>query len=290
MRIDRRPSSIDGIKRHAKLIKQEAGLKHGEALDKAAQLAGFQSYFHARGALSAQSSAPKEPAKTELDRFRERSLADWAEAVDFVALGNRTSATWTDRRAIAYALEPFMGRNANHTLLPTGGGNDFGSVGLSREPGCLEFSLGVELVYLVKPQKLTLERIPEAPGESFLLLELAELRPSGVYELNELTHPTLRRREELLEVEPGAYVERSVWDQGNLGFDHDGSEIPLPDSARLVVRWFNGQMLFVAKGSMWNSDNATYDGRHDRMTPADIRGIIVRSLQRRRASAAAGAA
>lgn len=73
-------------------------------------------------------------------------------------------------------------------------------------------------------------------------------------------------------------MERYVWDAGHFGYDEDEGEIPLPDEARLVVRWFNGKVLFVSKGSMWNGTPATYDGRHDSMSAAEIRAIIETSL------------
>jgi hypothetical protein len=44
------------------------------------------------------------------------------------------------------------------------------------------------------------------------------------------------------------------------------------------VRWLQGKVLLVAKGSLWNSVPATYDGRHNGMTAAEIRRTIERSL------------
>jgi hypothetical protein len=77
-----------------------------------------------------------------------------------------------------------MGENRNHAHLPTGGGLDFLSVGPSAEPGCLEFMVGDRVVQIMKPRSLTLERIDSA-GNSFLLLELDNLDPSGVYGTDE---------------------------------------------------------------------------------------------------------
>ncbi|WP_294254850.1 DUF5623 domain-containing protein [uncultured Comamonas sp.] len=48
-----RPSTLDGIKRLAKLLKTERGIKYLPALDEAAQLAGFQNFRHARNVLRA---------------------------------------------------------------------------------------------------------------------------------------------------------------------------------------------------------------------------------------------
>ena len=84
-----------------------------------------------------------------------------------------------------------------------------------------------------------------------------------------------------MEIRPGDYRPRSLWDEGNLGYDERGRELPLPKEARLVIRWFGGGVLIVAKGSIWNGIAATYDGRHDRMTPAEVREAIQGCLDNR---------
>ena len=45
------PSSMDGIKRLAKSLKAQRGIKHIRALDDAAQSAGFQNFRHASNIL-----------------------------------------------------------------------------------------------------------------------------------------------------------------------------------------------------------------------------------------------
>ena len=84
--------------------------------------------------------------------------------------------------------------------------------------------------------------------------------------------------EELVEVAPAEYVSRDIWDRGFLDHDENGDEIPIPDGARLAVRWLRGKVLLVAKESLWNGVPATYDGRHNGMTAAQIRTTIERSL------------
>lgn len=46
-----RPSSLEGIKRLAKSIKSEQGIKHLQALDESARRGGFQNFRHARNSL-----------------------------------------------------------------------------------------------------------------------------------------------------------------------------------------------------------------------------------------------
>jgi hypothetical protein len=224
-----------------------------------------------------------------IDEFHESSRADWDAAVAGISsTGAPASIVWSRSQEIIQALAPFMGENCNHAHLPTGGGLDFLSVGHSAEPGCLEFMVSDRVVQIMKPRSLTLERIDSA-GNSFLLLELDDLNSSGVYETDEKetggdNDAARADCEELLELAPADYVSRDVWDRGFLDHDENGDEIAIPDDARLAVRWLKGKVLLVAKGSLWNSDPATYDGRHNRMTAAQIRRIIERSLAQQRPS------
>ena len=222
-----------------------------------------------------------------LDDFHKTSCAAWDAAVASASSGSAAPASrvWRGDQEISQALDPFMRENCSHAHLPTGGGVDFLSVRPSAaEPGCLEFTVGDRFVQIMKPRSLTLERI-DSPGNSFLLLELDNLDPSGVDGTDEnepdgdsdAEHAELSS-EELLEVAPAEYVSRDVWDRGFLDHDENGEEIPIPHDARLTVRWLQGKVLLVAKGSLWNRVHATYDGRHNGMTAAQIRSTIERSL------------
>ena len=61
------PTTLPGIKRAAKTIKRERGISHAEALDAAAQAAGYQNFRHARNSMaSVRAAAPQlaQPATT----------------------------------------------------------------------------------------------------------------------------------------------------------------------------------------------------------------------------------
>lgn len=224
-----------------------------------------------------------------LQEFHQRARAEWDRAVASITKpGDPPSVVWRRIDDIIDALTPFMGEGRNHAHLPTGGGQDFAAVRHSAEPGCLEFRVGRRTGYVVKPAKLTLERL-DSPGNSFLLLELDELAPSGVYHVesdeDEDAEEINRRRvargsEEVLELGPGRYEDRSLWDRGFLGYDSGGREQPMPDEARIVVRFFRGSILFVAKGSLWNGSPRTYGGEHVKLGPDLIRATIESALER----------
>lgn len=101
------------------------------------------------------------------------------------------------------------------------------------------------VIYIVRPDRLTLERIEGEVAESFLPLELANLKTSGVYDESDD-----EGREELLEVGTGQYHDRAILDHGCPGHDENGDELPVPDDYRLSVRRLKGKLLFVAKASM----------------------------------------
>jgi len=290
------PKTLDGVKRLARRFKASDGLTHARALDKAAVIAGHPNFKSMKRTLDAQAlaesaSAPSMSRKgptTMRDQFRAKNTAAWEAAITPLGVDPGQSESWTGLSAITRVLDPVMGLNLNHSLLPGGGGLDFEAVGPSREPGCLEFTIGERVAYIGRPKVLTFERLADK-GESFFLLELDRLEPSGVYARNDgdddddedrpRSSRRVRESEELVELYPGDYVSRSVWDRGFLRYAEDGSEIPLPDSARLANRWFKGKVLIVAKSSLWNSAAETYDGRHSQMTAAQIREVIEASLE-----------
>lgn len=225
------------------------------------------------------------------DDFEATSRTEWDAAVDQLLPAGATCAEWWGATPIAAALQPILGPNSNHAFLPTRGGVSVAAATVaSGEVGCLELRPKGGSTYLVKPRKLTAERVVGAPGNSFLLLELDQLPLTDVYEddPDEVEEDGLgirgrileRGQEEVVEISPGHYVDRSVWDHGSLGYDEDGREVPIPQGARLVVRFLRGKVLFAAKASLWNRDPTTYDGRHSNMTPDEVREAIERSIAR----------
>ncbi|WP_156936452.1 hypothetical protein [Mesorhizobium sp. LNJC384A00] len=203
--------------------------------------------------------------------FEANNLRAWEAAIKSAFGAAPESATWTDIYAMIDVLQPFMGFNVNHAMLPGGGGLDVDVVTHSRETGCIRFDTGERSFYLAKPRKLSFGYVARSPANSFFLMELASLKPTDVYE------SVRSESEQLVEVDD-EYLDYSIWEHGVLGFEDDGQEIPLPDDASVVVRLLRGNVLIVAKASLWNGDTSTYDGRHDHMDAEQVRAIIERSL------------
>lgn len=286
-----RPSSLDGIKRHAKKIKAEQGLQYARALDEAAKLAGYHNFAHANGTLKSTGPRPlgrqatlqplprEKPMTTSMSNsdFLENARAVWMRSIEEASGSNgSTSMEWRGPTAIAGALAPALGKNRNHAHLPDGGGRDFLKVEPSHEPGCLDFFVSDRSIYRMKPRRLVLERIETDLVQSFFLLELDTLEPLGIYP----KYPEEGRRrerfgqEEMVEVGPDEHYERSVWDEGETP---DGER--LPRHAKHLVRFFGGKVLFVTKGSLWNGSSRTYGGEHARLEAPQIRSIIERWME-----------
>lgn len=183
------PSSIDGIKRLAKKIASEKFIKHTAALNEAARAAGYQNFLNAKRQLSRGSHAPRNDVPNSTTRtsrnmtvsdFHAKARSEWIAKINMNVPAGDHSRTWTTPHSIAEVLQPFMGSSANHGHLPTGGGFDFLNVSLSHEPGCLEFGVSGSTFLLAKPRRLVLERIDRDAAQSFLMLELEDLDPSGV--------------------------------------------------------------------------------------------------------------
>jgi serine/threonine-protein kinase len=204
--------------------------------------------------------------------FNDWNKREWAIAIKTAfPKGIPSTARFTEFNQLVAILEPFCKLNLNHTMLPDGGGMDIVRAEAGREDGCIDLWEGPRAAFVCRPSQLIFEYIVESPADSFLLLETAELRPSGIYE--DLSGP----QEELVELADGTYHHRSCWDGSCIGRDENGDEIPLPQNARLVFRYLTGKFLFVAKASAWNLNTGTQDayaGRHSRMSAREIREAI----------------
>ncbi|MGX9143480.1 hypothetical protein ACWTU9_07695 [Mesorhizobium sp. 128a] len=203
--------------------------------------------------------------------FQVKNLRAWEAAIQSAFGAAPASAVWTDIYAMIDVLQPFMGFNLNHAMLPGGGGLGVDAITHSREAGCIRFDTGERSFYLAKPRKLSFEYVDRSPANSFFLMELTTLKPTDVYE-------TVRSESEQLVEVDDEYLDYSIWEHGVLGYEEDGQEISLPDDASVVVRLLRGNVLIVAKASLWNGDTSTYDGRHDHMNAEQVRSIIEQSL------------
>ena len=186
--------------------------------------------------------------------------------------------TWTHLDDIVRFLSRFSKRDQSHVFLPSGGGIDLTGVRAAYEPDCIELLDGssIAMAHVVRPARLLFESIFECPGESYFRLETFALAPRVAPQDVPLVS------EEAVGLPSGQYLPASAWNDQSYK-DRDGRDRPLPSSARLCFRWFSGTFVIFAKGSMYNLMNATYDGRHNKMTAPEFRGSIERLVAQAKA-------
>ncbi|MGF7036399.1 serine/threonine-protein kinase [Paenibacillus mucilaginosus] len=174
--------------------------------------------------------------------------------------GVQDKSEWTDLISIVDILRK-IGEypDTNHTFPPRGGGFDLTGAVLSDEHECIELLSGGS-TFIAKPAKLVFNAPGTDPQFHYFRLETRELKPSGVYK------GVAGGYEEVCELSPGQYVDRSIWDHGYYGLDENGYDKPLPKEARPVIREFNGAFVVFGKYSYYNRLNGTYDGIHNKMS------------------------
>ena len=200
--------------------------------------------------------------------YRQVSLVDWEALQRFLfPVTIPQSAAWTQLEDIVSVIN-ILGQNAelNRAFSPDGGGLDLVGAKFSVEDNCIELRFEANMFMIVKPRVLMFESMPGFAEWSYFRLETRQLTPSGVYEGLTGTF------EEVLEIAPGDYTSRTVFDQGFI-YGPSGEEIPLPEDARVITRQFGGSFVVFAKASHYNEiDN--YKGTHNKISADKFRKEI----------------
>jgi len=208
-------------------------------------------------------------------KFREDALSRWESLLRSIfPKGIPTQCRWDALNDIIGLLATIGAVElTNYLFVPQGGGVDITGADRSAEEGCVEIHHGQSAI-IAKPSTFFVESFGEDKLEwAYFRLETKPLAPSGVYETVSDTH------EEVTHLGKGKYVPRSVWDQGNLGYDEEnGDEIPLPPEARPTFRTLRGSFVIFAKVSIYNSDPETSDARHDKMSGEQFRRAIRQTI------------
>lgn len=181
---------------------------------------------------------------------------------------------WEDKEQIISILN-VVGTvaDSNHMFFPFGGGLDIAGAALSNEKDCIELLISrSDCPYIIKPLNLEFQSFKNNFEWSYFRIETVCLKPSGIYENIEFNI------EELTEITPGVYVERSAWDTGYYGYDYEeNAEKVLPKTARLVVRCLAGSVVIFSKASPYNfleNKFKSYNGHHDSMSSEDFKNFI----------------
>lgn len=199
----------------------------------------------------------------------------------------------TDKTEIINTLNSIGKDKAlNHVFLPSGGGLDLRRTVPSNESGLVELQFDGS-PEIVNPESLTFYQFGDNPEWWYFRLNTLPFEPSGIYEIeveNEPTYKSVLEREieeemkyigeELVEITPGQYINRSFWDIGYTGHDEYGNEIPLPPNARVVSRKYNGGAYVIfPKFSAYNNVPSTYDARHNKVSAEQFEQYIKKIVE-----------
>ena len=208
------------------------------------------------------------------DDFNTQSLAKWDSILrQLFPIALPHTAQWQSKDDILQVLSTIAApKDGNHLFHPTGGGSDLTGATLSVEADCIELHFG-PLTSIVNPTLLSCEVFADSKW-TYFRLETEKMTPTDVYEFH-----SDDQDEEVLETTPGKYSDRSYWDADNLGYDNNGDEIPLPNTARVVSRCtLGGAFVIFCKGSLYNQNTATYDARHNKLTASQFRSHIAEAI------------
>ncbi|MEC3841585.1 serine/threonine protein kinase [Bacillus amyloliquefaciens] len=222
-------------------------------------------------------------------KLKKKHLTLWKELIEeiFNTVPSQFTA-FNEKNQIIEVLNKIGKSDAdNHMFKPNGGGDDLSGATSSVENGKIELDFAGDIA-IINPVKLTFHPIGENPEWWFFRLETRPFERvcplEATDEQNDNVFPSSSydsdtndcfTGEDVLELEPGNYEDRSIWEDGFLGYDEDGREIRFPKTARIVTRMVNGgSYVIFPKYSLYNQNPETYDGRHNKFSDEEFADYI----------------
>lgn len=175
------------------------------------------------------------------------------------------SAQWNTIDSIIDVLN-LIGRSPvyNHMLFSGKGGLDFSFSKKANEKGWIYIFDTFGFCHLVKPKCLYFEDFGNNFTWNYFLLELENADAIECV-------PEFLEYEILVEDYPGNYVSANYHQYGVYDYDSGNK---LPEGYKVVHRYVKGKILIVFKLGLYNSINATYDGRHGGFSNNEFRKYI----------------
>lgn len=191
-----------------------------------------------------------------------KNLVQWQEVQELLfPTSVPTHAEWINLNDIVNVLR-LLGQyqSQNHTFFPDGGGMDITNANLSYETGCIEFHCD-ELIYIVKPKRLSFEFINDEVEWNYFSLEIEPM------EAITSDLPVDFYSEELCEISPLDYQSLDILN--NMTKDVFDRIHP-----RHIIRYLHGSFVMFHKDSIYNHYISKYKGEHDKMGLQKFREII----------------
>jgi hypothetical protein len=206
---------------------------------------------------------------------KERNLYLWEQKQhSLFPEGIPAEHTWSDKADIIRVLAMIGEENLNLLHFPEGGSLDLTGAADSYEADCIELHFGSR-ADIVKPDYLVFHSFGPDVEWSYYRLETQPLDPTGIYVVSDQTH------EELLELTPGHY--EAAFSAGDYGNDEAGNpQSLLSDTARRVIRHFEGSFVIFAKWARYNSVPTTNFAQHNKMNAAKFKEAIEQAIEKQR--------
>lgn len=221
--------------------------------------------------------------------FREKNLRRWESTLrQIFPVAIPESCSWTEIPDIVSVLNKIGSTdNLSHAFMPDYGGVSFLGAEESWEDACIDLR-SENSKYRLRPEILTFESFDGDYEWAYFRIDADHLAPTGVYTEEELAGKARRLgrpviREALTELSPRHYEPVDIWERGYFGLDEHGEEMPLPENAARVNRYFHGAFVVFAEASPYNSVPSTYDARHTKMTSEEFRKYIAGAVEALRA-------
>lgn len=178
-----------------------------------------------------------------------------------------THAEWKNVEDIVNVLR-FLGKynSLNHMFFPDVGGSDLTYAAISHESDCIELICD-ELIYIVKPKRLSFEFINDEAEWNYFLLETENLKPTALNYGQQDDYT-----EEVYEISPVQYISLEQFE--NMSKADIDSLKP-----RHICRYLKGSFIFFHKDSIYNKEVSKYGGEHDKMRSGDFHDAIVKYAQ-----------
>lgn len=201
---------------------------------------------------------------------KKRELASWNKLIVNI-FNERPSEKIEihDKTRILQILNDIGVSDAEHyTFMPFGGDGELSSAVKSFEDGKIELDFE-GLINIVSPNTLTFHPIGTNPEWWYFRLNTLPFKATDVYE----NKP--KDIETITEVEPKNYINSSFWDKGISGYNDNGEEVFLPNTARSVTRTIKGgDFIIFYKYSEYANNHDTYDIRHNNVNEEDFNRYI----------------
>nr|WP_245917570.1 protein kinase [Bacillus canaveralius] len=201
------------------------------------------------------------------ERAANKSLWGFIEK-NVIQQTNPSTVIWRDKLQVVEILKQLSILNFNHTFIHEGGGMDLIDIKLFEEEiekDMVILGFGFNMDHVFKVKRLIWE-LPNGDSEfSYFRLEFDKVNPiypSAVEELEKwMKNQNFEYNNEVVS------EDLIVNNNGEYELYYEDDEI----AHFSITRWFDGSFLIVPKGSIYNSIQNTYDGRHSKFKAEDFR-------------------